>query len=258
MVTLPSMLQAPLQALLRPAMWIPGIKNIHSHFVTWQSDKPPTEVLAALVTAIKQIKSSDDTGSFYDIHKINKDKHFLRVFCFTRAEWLDVVEIEIKEDSIEAKSFSSGFLPLFIPFAFILNCVFFWVPFYDNKLNKARLELIKHYTDLAISEQRINPLNEPPVLQNSDQQNTNTQPNTAHLEEVEVHQDGAIMGNATDSPYEGEPIMQNNEQLNTKTEPHTTPFGEGDTHQEGAIMGNVTASPYIGAEKDISEIITDS
>ncbi|CAC5379886.1 unnamed protein product [Mytilus coruscus] len=197
------MLQGPLQALIRPAMWIPGIKNLHSHFVTWQSDKPPTEVLAALVRAIKQIKSADDTGSYYDIHKINKEKYFLRVFCFTRAEWLDVVEIEIKEDSIEAKSFSSGFLPLFIPFAFILNCVFFWVPFYDNKLNKARLELIKHYTDLAISEQKVNSLNDPPILQNSEQHNTNTQPHTPNFGEVDTPQDGAIMGNANESPYGG-------------------------------------------------------
>lgn len=151
MVTIPSMLQAPLQCLLRPAMWIPGIRNIHSHKVTWESDKPSIVVLKALVSAIDAIKQKDDTGAYYDIHKVNTETFFLRIFCFTRAEWLDIVEIKVKEGSIQAKSFSSGFLPLFIPFAFILNCAFFWVPFYDNKLNKARLELIKQYTDVAIT-----------------------------------------------------------------------------------------------------------
>jgi hypothetical protein len=39
--------------------------------------------------------------------------------------------------------------------------VFFWFPFYDNKLNKARLELIKHYTDIAITgQQKVNDVNE--------------------------------------------------------------------------------------------------
>merc|ERR1711860_259947 len=114
--------------MIRPAMWVPGIKKIHSHYVTWQSEKPPLDVLKAIVNAIEQIKQRDDTGAYYDIHKVSKESLFVRVFCFTRAEWLDVVEIKVKEGCIEAKSFSSGVLPLFIPFAFILNCIFFWVP----------------------------------------------------------------------------------------------------------------------------------
>lgn len=189
MVTLPSMLQAPIQALLRPAMWMPGIRNIHSHSETWESDKPPEEVLTALVRAIEHIRQRDDTGAYYDIHKVNKEKLFLRVFCFTKAEWLDVVEITVKGDCIQAKSFSSGFLPLFIPFAFIINCVFFWFPFYDNKLNKARLELIKHYTDIAITgQQKVNDVNEEREHDgspNSDTRQGNTKPDNDIIENTD-------------------------------------------------------------------------
>lgn len=183
-VSLPSMLQASLQAMLRPAMWLPGVRNLHCHKVTWQSDRPQLDVLAALVNAVQQIKATDDTGAFYDIHKVDKDKFFLRVFCFTRAEWLDVVEIEVLKDQIEAKSFSSGLFPLIIPFAFLLNLVFFWVPFYDNKFNQNRLDLFKHYTDMAISTKRttdsgssgqehvadpqVNPVNNTDTINNSD------------------------------------------------------------------------------------------
>lgn len=162
-VSLPSMLQASLQAMLRPAMWLPGVRNLHCHKVTWQSDRPQLDVLAALVNAVQQIKATDDTGAFYDIHKVDKDKFFLRVFCFTRAEWLDVVEIEVLKDQIE---------------------VFFWVPFYDNKFNQNRLDLFKHYTDMAISTTRttdsgssgqenvadpqVNPVNNTDTINNSD------------------------------------------------------------------------------------------
>lgn len=36
----------------------------------WQSDKSQIEVLKALVNAVQQIKATDDTGAFYDIHKV--------------------------------------------------------------------------------------------------------------------------------------------------------------------------------------------
>jgi len=39
-------------------------------FNRWESDKPPEEVLTALVRAIEHIKQRDDTGAYYDIHKV--------------------------------------------------------------------------------------------------------------------------------------------------------------------------------------------
>lgn len=58
--------------------------------------------------------------------------------------------------------------------------VLFWFPFYDNKLNKARLELIKHYTDIAITgPQNVNDVNgegQHDVSPNSDTLQGNTKP----------------------------------------------------------------------------------
>eukprot|EP00042_Codosiga_hollandica_P025179 m.110091 g.110091 ORF g.110091 m.110091 type:complete len:75 (-) comp51791_c0_seq2:666-890(-) len=43
----------------------------------------------------------------------------------------------------QVKGFSSGFLPLVIPLAPLLNVAFFFVPFSDNNFNEMRMNLIR-------------------------------------------------------------------------------------------------------------------
>lgn len=67
--------------------------------------------------------------------------------------------------------------------------VLFWFPFYDNKLNKARLELIKHYTDIAITgPQNVNDVNgegQHDVSPNSDTLQGNTKPGNDIIENTD-------------------------------------------------------------------------
>ncbi|XP_012942979.1 uncharacterized protein LOC106012991 [Aplysia californica] len=148
-----SKVQAPVQNFLRPAVWVPGLRNLHSHRETWTlpSDSHQNNlesVLGALMTVIKEDKS----GSFWDVQKndLQVARGFIRVFVYTRAEWLDIIELTFKGTEVQVWSFSSGFLPLFIPFACVLNVPLFWIPFLDNGLNKHRINKIVKAMDVSV------------------------------------------------------------------------------------------------------------
>lgn len=71
----------------------------------------------------------------------------MQMFCFTRAQWLDVVDLHFSADTetstfVKVQSTSTGLFPLIIPFASILNCLLFWVPFLDNGKNRFWIKTI--------------------------------------------------------------------------------------------------------------------
>ncbi|XP_070571756.1 uncharacterized protein [Ptychodera flava] len=148
MVCFLSALQAPIQAFLRPAMWIPGLNKLHSHRERWQCpDATPDVCINELVMAVSKADVTDKINT-YRIKAIDTERCTCQIYSFTRAEWLDVVEIEFmpgREQGTEAEalSFSSGILPTWVPLCFLFNCIFFFFPFYDNQLNKKRLEHIR-------------------------------------------------------------------------------------------------------------------
>ncbi|XP_061166620.1 uncharacterized protein LOC133175516 [Saccostrea echinata] len=156
MVSLSSLLQSPVQALLRPAMWLPIIKNLHSYKEVWTCKKENTVILKAIIDSLEMLKAHDKKGTVYDIHKISQDVTFVRIFVFTWAEWLDVMEFKVLNDKVEAYSFSTGLFPLFIPFISIVNCIFFWVPFLDVGLNKNRISSLRTILDADIKDFKVN------------------------------------------------------------------------------------------------------
>ncbi|XP_060067310.1 uncharacterized protein LOC132547554 isoform X2 [Ylistrum balloti] len=127
MVCITSAIQAPLQSLLRPAMWIPGCNKLHSHTEIWRSDAVGADALLEdIINTVPDLTTkSDRTRSTYVINKVEEERGFVRIFAFTWANWLDVMEFTLKGNKVQARSFSSGFLPLSIPLAVILNCVSF-------------------------------------------------------------------------------------------------------------------------------------
>ncbi|XP_068738636.1 uncharacterized protein [Montipora capricornis] len=147
-----AMWQSPIQGKLRPAVWLPKIKDLHSCHETWIIPETTPEVcLENLIAAVDRLSENEKMH----ISKVKPHKHFVQIFSFTQYEWLDVVEIEFqpgRESGTlgKAKSFSTGLLPLMIPFAFLLNMVFCFVPFYDNHFNKMRLERIRSNMKLNI------------------------------------------------------------------------------------------------------------
>ncbi|KAK3751775.1 hypothetical protein QZH41_013233 [Actinostola sp. cb2023] len=139
------MCQSPIQAIIRPAMWIPGIKKLHSAKETWVIPQSTVEVcVEQLIEAVNELGEKEKMH----VNKVNRNKNFVQIFSFTNNEWFDVVEIEFQpgreSGSIaKARSFSTGVLPTCCPFAIFLNIIFCFVPFLDNGVNKERLNKIR-------------------------------------------------------------------------------------------------------------------
>ncbi|XP_064620353.1 uncharacterized protein LOC135483406 [Lineus longissimus] len=145
MVCCLSMAQGPVQAILRPGLWFPGVNRLHSHRECWELpiDVTPIQFIEMITTAVDKIQGEDEekrvcmSKPTYQIHKTNPETGFVRILCYTRAEWLDVVEIHLSTGKVI--SFSSGVLPTWFPLCFVFNSLLFWWPFFDFYLNKERL-----------------------------------------------------------------------------------------------------------------------
>lgn len=140
-----SSIQAPIQGKLRPAVWLPGVRNLHSCHERWEINKlTPDVCVQKVVEAIAKLAENEKIF----LHKVNRETKILQIFSYTKAEWLDIVEIEFRPGRYSgtegfAKSFSTGLLPVWVPLSFLFNMIFFFVPFYDNQFNKKRLVRIK-------------------------------------------------------------------------------------------------------------------
>ncbi|ESP00984.1 hypothetical protein LOTGIDRAFT_172913 [Lottia gigantea] len=145
--------QSGIQNFIRPG-WCPGIRSLHGHQETWKCIENTEERMREILNGLYRLVQDDDTGSFYDVHLITND--FIRILVFTWAEWLDVIEIKLHPEITYVKSFSTGLFPLSIPFACLLNVIFFWVPFLDKGLNKERIEKLRHRMALQLEVGGIN------------------------------------------------------------------------------------------------------
>ncbi|KAK3775763.1 hypothetical protein RRG08_047955 [Elysia crispata] len=149
-ITVFSKIQRPIQTFLRPAVWIPGLRNLHSKRETWTFESTSHQSnLDSILSAINKVIANDTSKFYWQVQQPTvplanetDSKSFVRIFTFTRAEWLDITEISLNGNKAEVWAFSSGFLPLIIPFACFLNVPFFFFPFLDMGLNKLRLDNI--------------------------------------------------------------------------------------------------------------------
>lgn len=145
--------QAPIQAFFRPSVWIPGVKNLHSFRERWIIDgATPDKCLEDVTQAVEKV----DTGEHLVVNKVDKERHFIQIFSFTAANWLDVVEIRFhatseKRTEGDAYSFSSGLIPVCCPLSFVFNAIFCWVPFWDHNFNQRRLMELKKAMSIQVS-----------------------------------------------------------------------------------------------------------
>lgn len=61
--------QAPLQACLRPGMWLPGIRNLHSARESWKIDASVTEAMNSVVSGIQDMEA---TTELMDLHRVSR------------------------------------------------------------------------------------------------------------------------------------------------------------------------------------------
>mmetsp|Transcript_14632 Transcript_14632/g.35709 ORF Transcript_14632/g.35709 Transcript_14632/m.35709 type:complete len:245 (-) Transcript_14632:89-823(-) len=151
-----SIVQAPVQAFIRPGAWIPGCRNIRHHAEVWDISAHIGSAFEAFVSAVQHFQKESDGYMGREkirIQKMDRKSYNASVFCFTAgAEWLDVVEIQFskgkkgllgQDNTAEMscaiiRSFSSGFIPTIVPFGPLCSMAFFFVPFagHDGKTGK--------------------------------------------------------------------------------------------------------------------------
>ncbi|XP_003383684.1 PREDICTED: uncharacterized protein LOC100638328 [Amphimedon queenslandica] len=151
--------QGPIQAAIRPGLWLPGVRNLHLATETWTISSSPQAAFDAIVEAVGSIADEENLI----IRKERKAELYLEIWSYTPyCNWLDIVEIrlhDVQPDSstnnetiAEARSFSSGLFPACCPLGFIFSSIFFWVPFSGNNFNTHRLEAIrKAITSAAVT-----------------------------------------------------------------------------------------------------------
>lgn len=100
--------QAPLQACLRPGMWLPGVKNLHSARETWKIKAGMDTTIDRLVAGVEDIETEEHLVVhevstdcicyirfvFSQLIQVNKERNYVEIFVFTPGcNWLDVVEV---------------------------------------------------------------------------------------------------------------------------------------------------------------------
>ncbi|XP_064394215.1 uncharacterized protein LOC135341559 isoform X2 [Halichondria panicea] len=146
--------QAPCQACLRPAMWVPGLRNLHMARETWLIKMDPAQALDKLVDGVEDY----DKAELMEVHKVDKSRGYVEIFQFTQGcNWLDVVEVRFYTGDepgmtrAESVSFSSGLIPAWCPLSFLCNCCCFFAPFSGNGQNTKRLEVIRNALGVEVT-----------------------------------------------------------------------------------------------------------
>lgn len=134
-----------------PAAWVPGVRAFHTASCKFELRTPLDKVPAVVAAAVDSILM-DPPGycSRMEVQPQNADGT-LSIWSFTERGWLDIIELKLSAISegtlVEASGWSSGFVPLSIPGASLLNIASFWVPF--SGVSSDRIDLLKEHMSAA-------------------------------------------------------------------------------------------------------------
>ena len=140
------------QARLKPAQWVPYIRNLHRYemeigkyklkdFTQSNDEKEIIQTMTSIILKSKLIPSKTMESN---------DGYIMEANYYTpKLAWLDVVTLNIvinKSDNIiniHGIGESTGLFPLIVPLAPVLNIVTCWFPFDDWGNNKRYLKTIQ-------------------------------------------------------------------------------------------------------------------
>eukprot|EP00611_Tribonema_gayanum_P009622 TRINITY_DN1943_c0_g1_i1.p1 TRINITY_DN1943_c0_g1~~TRINITY_DN1943_c0_g1_i1.p1 ORF type:complete len:166 (-),score=46.57 TRINITY_DN1943_c0_g1_i1:532-1029(-) len=132
--------QADIQKVLKPAMWLPVIRTPHYYSERWTSDGgDAASFLEDVQKSVAALESSTrDDGTLFRLSTAAGDT--VTVCCFTKSRWLDLVDIKVAHESgktqATVRGYSTGLFPLSIPGAVLLNPLFCWFPFDDHGFSR--------------------------------------------------------------------------------------------------------------------------
>ncbi|CAM9854594.1 unnamed protein product [Sphacelaria rigidula] len=134
-------------------MWIPGLRYPHNWWETWAVETAePEECIKDMGRAIQNVADSarapEGVGGgsmLFHLASLRYDADertgYATMLCMTKARWVDIVELKVlkPEDGgagsrVQAHGYSTGFLPLNIPLACVLNIPLCFIPFSDKKI----------------------------------------------------------------------------------------------------------------------------
>lgn len=124
--------QVAIQSYLHPGSWLWGVRNAHSEEERWLI---PDTRSSDVIKILEDFVLSDSTK--YNIARRTLTE--LVVDVITPVRWLDQLRLEFRDveggSECHAVGCSTGFLPLIVPLAPLLNALLCWVPFGDSGKN---------------------------------------------------------------------------------------------------------------------------
>ncbi|CAM9398793.1 unnamed protein product, partial [Choristocarpus tenellus] len=155
-----------LQKVLKPAIWLPGLRYPHNWRETWNvaGSLSPDAVLKDVGHAMEKMKVVDEGEAGFLFHleglKYSASDESGRAWMviLTKNRWMDIVEINVhkktggSEVEIEAHGYSTGLLPLCIPGAVLLNVVLCFFPFSDRQIiGKEWMPMLRKHMDFEVT-----------------------------------------------------------------------------------------------------------
>eukprot|EP00903_Cladosiphon_okamuranus_P016073 g14837.t1 len=146
-------LQVHIQKFLKPGMWLPGIRYPHNWWEKWTVATAETEVCVkdigrAIENVAAAAVSPEGIGGGQMVFQLaglwycaEKGMGYAKMICVTKARWMDIVELRVCKPEgggegceVTAHGYSTGFLPLKIPLACLINIPLCFIPFSDNRI----------------------------------------------------------------------------------------------------------------------------
>jgi hypothetical protein len=124
--------QAASQARLRPAVWSPRVARFHSTELLWTLRCSVAQGVAELLAITRNLA---DRG--WSVHSVDEGRGCVVLNRLTPwLKWLDQARFRFEPYGqgckVEIYACSTGFLPLIVPLAPVLNCALFFLPFFDG------------------------------------------------------------------------------------------------------------------------------
>lgn len=124
--------QRKIATVTKPALWVPGVRNFHS-------EKQHFTFSCSVDEAMRQTWAAAEALAGKGFVAVSKDSdtRVVKIQFLTKAKWMD--EITLSFHKVDAESTgcavhngSTGFLPLIVPLAPVINLALFWIPFADG------------------------------------------------------------------------------------------------------------------------------
>ena len=156
-----STVQGPLQDAVAPGHWLGQFVGLNSRTERWDFAASPGDVSAALVDVLNELTPERRAKLLIpELRVARADANHVHVLTWTRAEWLDSLDVRLERrgagTAATASFYATGFFPTSVPLAPLLNVGMAWLPFASpgprsEMLQEFRLRALKGLLDRKLA-----------------------------------------------------------------------------------------------------------